>query len=155
MRAVALAVSVGLVGCSLVYVSGPPPGHKDQRMFDCTASHFVPAVDVAVAVLGLLNLGVATRDNDQQWNDLFGGNPPIARTTAIPLYAAATVIAVGSAVTGFLRVDDCRTAKDAMAERWKPPPDAAVPPPDAAMQEAEPDAADRQDAAPPDSPPER
>jgi hypothetical protein len=100
-----------------------------------------------------LNLGVALKDNNDDWSRLFNGNPPFGRGLAIALYGVAGGLGATGMVAGFKRTTACREAKAALLQReidapvvvpHRPPrPDAGV---DAEVDTPAPDAA-------PDAPP--
>ena len=145
-----LGLALGLGACSLVFVSGPPPDHAQRPAFDCSASRFIPVLDVAWATLMTLNLAVAVKDDDTQWNDTFGGSAPFARTIGIPLYAA---LAAGSALGswyGFVTSSRCIQAKRALEQRQLDRPIPRMPDAGPAPEPAEPapDANSAPDAAP-------
>jgi hypothetical protein len=111
MRSIALGMAMWLSGCSFVFVSGPPPHHEELPAFACTESRVAPVLDTVFALLEGANFVFAAAVDDQKWSDNFNGNPPFSRSTAIPLYAAVTLLAAGSAYYGFSNTGECREAK--------------------------------------------
>jgi hypothetical protein len=133
----ALALSVG--GCSFVFVSGPPPQHEQLPYFSCTESRVAPILDLVFGILQGANFLFAAGSSDERWAENFDGDPPIQRTTAIPIYAAVALLSAGGAYYGFTRTAACRDAKARAMLRthngnfgqppvW-PPPQGPYPPP--------------------------
>lgn len=124
-------MAMWLSGCSFVFVSGPPSNHAQLASFSCSESRVAPVLDTIMAVLQALNFVYAASIDDQQWDDNYDGDPPIGRGTVIPLYAAAALLATGSAYYGYKRTGDCRDAKaQAMMRRgWSPGQGPYVAPP--------------------------
>jgi len=133
-----------LSGCSFAFVSGPPPQHEQLPYFSCTESRVVPVLDTIFAVLQGANFIVAASESDERWAENFNGDPPISRSSSIPLYAVATLLGVGGAYYGFTRTAACRDARtQAMTrtnrnsgppQQWPPqqwPPQGPYPPPQA------------------------
>ena len=93
-------------GCSFVLVKAPPPGHQELASFDCTAEKSVPIVDAIFAGLNALSvIGIA------------GGDPIDNKGAGIGFALGIEVLQGVSAWTGDKRVDECRAAKRALAER--------------------------------------
>ncbi|HTR55653.1 MAG TPA: hypothetical protein VMJ10_33480 [Kofleriaceae bacterium] len=109
-RLLVVAVLVALEGCSLVFVSGPPPNHRDVPSFSCSQSYVAPVVDTVLTLLETVTFVTAAGDTDQLWADKYGGDPPISRSTAIPLYGVLAAIGVASMYHGYSRVAQCRCA---------------------------------------------
>lgn len=139
MRWIVLGMAMWLSGCSLVFVSGPPSHHQELPYFTCTESRVAPVLDTVLAVLEGANSVYAAAVDDQKWADNYDGNPPFARSTAIPVYAVGALLAAGSAYYGFRNTGECREAL-AMRRRqhggfgqqqWTPSPYAPPPAPDA------------------------
>jgi hypothetical protein len=143
MRTIAVALTISMTACSFPLVSGPPAHHRELPTFDCTESRLGPGLDTVWTVLQSANLLLATTKTDQQWNDLYNGNPPISRSSAIPLYAVFAALGAAGMYYGFTRTAECREAKfelraraqqpmpGAMPGTWPPPPPpgAPLPPP--------------------------
>lgn len=110
MRRIVLVLAL-VSGCSFVFVSGPPPQHEQLPYFSCTESRVAPVLDTIFAVLQGANFILATSSSDEQWADNFNGDPPISRSASIPLYAVATLLAVGGAYYGYTRTAECRDAR--------------------------------------------
>jgi hypothetical protein len=110
MRRIVLVLAL-LSGCSFVFVSGPPPQHEQLPYFSCTESRVAPVLDTIFAVLQGANLILAASVDDEQWAENYNGDPPISRTSSIPLYAVATLLGVGGAYYGYTRTAACRDAK--------------------------------------------
>jgi hypothetical protein len=137
MRWMVVVVVMCLSGCSFLFVHGPPPRYDEMAEFDCTESRAAPVVDTVLGVLQGLNLIVAAGETDQDWARIFNGNPPFERSTAVPIYAIAAAVELGSAIYGYSVTGSCRAAKAKVRDergvdpggrpRWTPPP--PVPPP--------------------------
>jgi hypothetical protein len=145
MRAIALTLAISVTGCSFAFVSGPPANHRQLPAFSCTESRVVPVLDTIWTVLQTTNLIAAAASSDQQWSDLFNGNPPLSRGAAIPLYAVVAALGAAGMYYGYTRTSECREAKEEVAGRaaqpmpngaapgtWPPPGAAPVAPPPAA-----------------------
>jgi hypothetical protein len=117
MRWLVWLLAVCSSGYSFALVNGPPPHHEQLPVFDCTESRIVPVLDTVFTVLQVANLGLAAASTDQQWSDMFKGNPPFNRGTVIPVYAAAIALGTVSAYYGFSRTGDCRDALEALRNR--------------------------------------
>jgi hypothetical protein len=141
MRRIVLALAL-LSGCSFVFVSGPPAHHEQLPYFSCSESRIAPVLDTIFAVLQGANFLLAASVSDERWADNYDGDPPIARSTAIPLYAIGALLGVGGAYYGFSRTAACRDAKELALTRaqrngppqaWPPqqpyPPQGTYPPP--------------------------
>ncbi len=149
MAAALIATLTGssLSGCSFAFVSGPPANHRQAPYFDCTSSRVVPVLDVVWSVLQTANFALAVSRSDEDWDDMFNGDPPLARGTAIPVYAILAGLGIGGAVYGFAKTSSCRAAKAELQDRvmqgggggggggygapttWPPPGLPAPPPP--------------------------
>lgn len=114
-----------LSGCSFVLVSGPPANHAQLPAFDCTTSKVGPILDTIWTVLQTLNLAVALKDSDQEWHDMYTNDPtmdpPIKRSTAIPLYIGLAGLGAAGMYYGFSRTGECREAKAELAGRTQQP----------------------------------
>jgi hypothetical protein len=133
------ALALSLSACSFVFVSGPPPQHEQLPYFKCTESRVAPVLDIIFAVLQGANFLVAAGSSDERWAENFDGDPPIERTTAVPLYAIATLLGAGGAYYGFTRTGACRSARSQAFVRgqrgnfgqpptWPPPQGPYAPP---------------------------
>lgn len=145
MAAALIATLTGssLAGCSFAFVSGPPANHRQAPYFDCTSSRVVPVLDVIWSVLQTANFALSVSRSDEEWDDMFNGDPPLARGTAIPVYAILAGLGIGGAVYGFAKTSSCRAAKAELSGRmmqgdgggygapatWPPPGPPAAPPP--------------------------
>lgn len=134
MRWIVLGMAMWLSGCSFVFVSGPPSHHQELPSFTCTESRVAPVLDTVFAVLGGANFVFAAAVDDQKWADNYDGKPPFARSTAIPVYAVGTLLAVGSAYYGFKNTGECREAlatrrrqNESFGQRQGPPSPYAPP----------------------------
>ncbi|HSR95688.1 MAG TPA: hypothetical protein VLM79_01405 [Kofleriaceae bacterium] len=111
MRRIVLAL-VLLSGCSFVFVSGPPANHEQLPYVSCTESRVAPVLDTIFTVLQSLNVIYAASVSDDRWAENYDGDPPIARSTAIPLYAVGALLGAGAAYYGYSRTAACRDAKE-------------------------------------------
>ena len=136
MRTIALLLAVTLTGCSFAFVSGPPANYRQVPAFSCTESRVAPVLDTVWTVLQTGNLILAASKSEQGWNDTFNGNPPISRSTAIPLYAVFAALGAAGMWYGFSRTGECREAKaesmSRMAQPMGAPTTGTWPPPAAA-----------------------
>jgi hypothetical protein len=135
MRKAALVLVVGVAflanACSFVFVSGPPANHRQLPYFDCTSSKTVPILDTLWAGLQTANFALAVTRSDAEWDELFSGDPPVSRSTAIPLYLGLAALGVGGMYYGFTKTSKCRDAKAELMTRsmgggmqpggWPPP----------------------------------
>jgi hypothetical protein len=132
MRWIAPGMAMWLAGCSFVFASGPPPHHEALPGVTCTESQVAPVLDTIFAVLGGANVVFAASVDDHPWSSSSNGAPPFARSTAIPVYTALTLLAASGAYYGFKNTGECHEAKaQAMIreqdgsfdqpQRWRPP----------------------------------
>ena len=104
---------VALAGCSFVFVSGPPPRHRELPSFDCTTSRIVPILDTVWTGLMALNLLTTLAVNDADWDKQFAPNdPPFSRTSGTVGYAVAAGVGAAGMVYGYLKTGACRRAKE-------------------------------------------
>ncbi|HEY5927941.1 MAG TPA: hypothetical protein VIV11_39915 [Kofleriaceae bacterium] len=144
LRAAILVMAMS--GCSFALVSGPPANHRELPSFDCTTSRLGPGLDVAWSILQGLNIATAASQSDAEWDDMYGGDAPLARSTALPLYVALAGLGVAGMYYGFSRTGSCRQAKNELVARqmqpggmqpqpgvgtWPPPAAPVGPPPPA------------------------
>ena len=116
MRRIVLALAL-LSGCSFVFVSGPPANHEQLPYVACTESRVAPVLDTIFAVLQTLNFIYAASISDETWAENYNGDPPISRSTSIPLYAVGALLGAGGAYYGYSRTSACRDAKDLALSR--------------------------------------
>ena len=131
MRLLAAALAISVTGCSFVFVDGPPKRHAQMTTFDCSTSRAVPVLDSLFTALQLVNLGIAVKDTNQDWNDIYKNSPPFSRKTGGIVYAVLAAVGAGGAYYGFSRTTACRDAKADLATRQmnRPPPAAPGWPP--------------------------
>src|SRR4029079_18328000 len=80
--------------------------------FSCSESRVAPILDTIFAVLQGANFIFAASVSDERWAENYNGDPPIARSTAIRLYAVGALLGAGGAYYGFSRTAACRDAKE-------------------------------------------
>ena len=141
MRLLAAALAVFGMGCSFVFVDGPPTQHQRLPAFECSTGRTVPVLDTLWAVLQTGNLALAASKTDEEWDDQYDGDPPFSRNVAIGTYAALAAFGVAGAYYGYTTVGECRDAKAQLMLRsmtpgtfpqqgtWPPPPGALPPGP--------------------------
>lgn len=104
--ALIVAVSLGLAGCSFLFVSGPPKHVTAYTTLDCTTGRAAPGIDAALGVLSAIGTGV---ENDQGY-----------RTEYIVAGLAWTAVYAASAIYGNIVVGSCQDAHekhDALVEQ--------------------------------------
>jgi hypothetical protein len=121
MQRVGVLFTVMLSGCSFVLVSGPPSNHQQLPSFECTTSRLGPGLDTVWTVLQTLNFVTTLSRTSQEWDDVYGGNPPFSRSTALPLYAGLAALGAAGMYFGFSRTSECRSAKSALNARVMQP----------------------------------
>jgi hypothetical protein len=121
MQRVGVLFTVLLSGCSFVLVSGPPSNHQQLPSFECTTSRLGPGLDTVWTVLQTLNFVTTLARTEQEWNDQFTGEPPFARSTALPLYAVMAGLGAAGMYYGFSRTGQCRSAKAELNNRITQP----------------------------------
>jgi hypothetical protein len=128
MRAIALTLAISVTGCSFAFVSGPPADHRQLPAFSCSESRVVPVLDTIWTALQTTNLITAAVSSDKSWNDLYGGNAPLSRGAAIPLYAVFVALGAAGMYYGYTRTSECREAKaEAAGRAMQPMPNGAAP----------------------------
>jgi hypothetical protein len=94
------------LGCSVLFVQGPPPNHTSLRYFDCTSSRMPPISDgVLGGLVALGSLGAAEEARAT-------GESQIAL-----VWTGVGLGLLGSAVYGWMKTDTCRAAKAALSVR--------------------------------------
>jgi hypothetical protein len=93
-------------GCSFLFVNGPPRDHERRASFTCTESNAWPVVDAIWA--GLNGIGAASAANDEM-------NPDKDQIIAVGV--GWLLVSGISAVYGFGKVSDCKTATGHRDER--------------------------------------
>jgi hypothetical protein len=108
-------------GCSFLFVSGPPADHARMASFECSESNAVPVLDTIWA--GLNGLGAISVAGDNT-------NPNQGQIAAVGI--SWLVLSGISAIYGYSRVSQCKTARHQRDERYadSAPPEAmpAAPP---------------------------
>ena len=104
-------------GCSFARVSGPPANHAELPAFECTTSRLGPGLDTVWTILQALNIATAASQTDAEWADMYNGDPPIARGTALPMYVAFGALGAAGMYYGFSRTSRCRDAKSQLVGR--------------------------------------
>ena len=115
-----LELGVATSGCSVLFVDGPPPRPR-RPDFDCSSTYGVPALDTAIALLGLgfLAMRGSAITNGLSPHDGF-------------LLGFSVTFAV-SAIDGYQQVYSCREALDEAApppetpHHYRPPPSRPAP----------------------------
>ena len=105
---VPLSLTVILSGCSFLAVNGPPRNHETMTSFECTESRATPIMDGLFGGLYLVS-ALTLRGEEPVWAS---GEAWVQ----IAGLAPAGLHGV-SAVVGFVRVNDCRAAREALARR--------------------------------------
>lgn len=104
-----MVMALSLSGCSFVFVRPPPPDNEPRER-GCTESRAAPVLDAIFAALQGANLVYAVASSDAEWANTFGGDPPLSRGAAVPLYALATAVGTFGAYYGFHNTGVCREA---------------------------------------------
>jgi hypothetical protein len=155
-RAIALLCAAGLgavnIGCSFVFIDGPPTEHAKMSYFDCTSTYGLPVADGLFALTGAVGAGEALGQSKQAYADKNGG---ASRNAAAGIDIAFAALGAASAVYGIVQTARCDRAKDDLKARIFAPtlhrPD--LPPPVPAPAPASPPTAPPAPASPPTTPP--
>lgn len=104
LLACALAVGSG-GGCSFAFVTPPPHAPQPQQQIDCTTNYVGPIVDTVLATLGgMLSLLVLSGPCIDVCEES-------AKTKGLLLALPLFVLPTASAVYGYSKVNDCRSAR--------------------------------------------
>jgi hypothetical protein len=105
----ALLAMLSSTGCSLLFVTGPPPPEMNVPYWqvECTNSYTLPVIDVLWTSLGLLTTGIAISRSDADYRGSFQ-----TRNQAIASGFGSILLYGISSGVGFSRVSACN---DAMA----------------------------------------
>lgn len=118
--AATLALAAALApasGCSLLFVTGPPADHRQLTYFNCTSNPVLPIVDTAVAAWMTGIFINAAMQSEIDYVD-----KGYSRSEDMTYSAIVGGVALTSALVGYIRVSECRTAQDELALRPQPPP---------------------------------
>jgi len=116
-RAIALLwVGLGAVniGCSFVFIDGPPTDHAKLSYFDCTSTYGLPVADGLFALTGALGAGEALGQSKQAYA---AKNDGASRNAAAGLDIAFAGLGAASAVYGIVQTARCDRAKDDLKAR--------------------------------------
>lgn len=98
--------------CSWLFVEGPPAG-ATGRYIPCTDSKTLPVLDVIGMSLQAMALGAALGSDEASYRLTYG----YSRNTGIAVNLFWSAIFMGSAHSGFKRVQQCRDARFAAADQ--------------------------------------
>lgn len=106
--AVILALlAIGTSGCGFIFVNGPPENHQQMEYFNCTESEVGPTLDGIWAGLNAAGATTAAINPDEYRN----------HETIIASGVTWTLVSGAASIVGQNKVNDCRDAKRALAER--------------------------------------
>jgi hypothetical protein len=120
LRLLAVSSLVGLSGCSLMFVDGPPSAHASMQSFSCDESRVWPVIDGGFAALSAISMLTAETKVDTIYSLFgFGGYDTSTshKSEQIAAGALGLVVHGTSAVIGFRRVQQCRRAYAELRER--------------------------------------
>lgn len=108
-------------GCSLLFVSEPPPTHAQMPYFTCTSSNVLPVLDMAWGTLNGIGALSALSASPGTYED---------QNQVVVIGTAWFLLSSLSARTGFQRTRNCREATEQLFLRnarsaLSPPADAA------------------------------
>ena len=106
----AVNVLLGLAagpGCSYVFVEGAPPESAKAIQVDCTTNFWAPIVDTLVASIQTVRVFGAASASDADYRGAL-----LSRDWNLGIGASALAVFGTSAIFGYLRVSECRAAKD-------------------------------------------
>lgn len=103
----AAAIACGGAGCSLAFVNGPPPNHRQLPFFDCTSSNVLPTVD-------LLFAGVAAVD---AVGGTAGASGLPSSRTELAGFAVEAAVFAASAAYGYGKTSACKKAQTELFAR--------------------------------------
>ena len=109
-------MSGSTLGCSFMFVSGPPDDQRGTRSLTCTTSRGWPIVDTLLASYQLVRTGVALSRSDADY-----ANSQLSRGADIAIGASLLAVTALSAGVGYSAVSKCEEAH-ALADTWQPPP---------------------------------
>ena len=96
-------------GCSYAFVEGPPPPSANAGLVRCTTGMWAPVLDSAVAGLQSVRLLLAANASDADYDY---DQATLSRDWDLGIGIAMLTVFGSSAVFGYLRVTECRAAKD-------------------------------------------
>jgi hypothetical protein len=114
----AAAIACGGAGCSLAFVNGPPPNHRQLPFFDCTSSNVLPTVD-------LLFAGAAAVD---AIGGTAGASGLPSTRTELAGFAVEAAVFAASAVYGYGKTSACKKAQTELFARTPSTPMFGYPP---------------------------
>lgn len=114
----AAAIACGGAGCSLAFVNGPPPNHRQLPFFDCTSSNVLPTVDLVLA-------GVAAAD---AVGGTAGASGLTSSRTELAGFAIEAAAFAASAVYGYGKTSACKKAQVELFARTPSTPMPGYPP---------------------------
>lgn len=105
-----------LVGCSALFVTGPPsssdPPPPLDRPLECTTSDAAPLVDTAIVGVQAVRVVYAAQAKDHEYRDF-----PINRTADLSIGASLLTLFTISALYGFSTTSECSKAKQRHAHK--------------------------------------
>jgi hypothetical protein len=114
----AAAIACGGAACSLAFVNGPPPNHRQLPFFDCTSSNLLPTVD-------LLFAGAAAVD---AVGGTAGASGLPSSRTELAGFAVEAAAFAASAVYGYGKTSACKKAQGELFARTPSTPMLSYPP---------------------------
>ena len=106
-----LIFALGIGGCSLAFVRGPPEDHATLSEFECTDSRTLPIIEgVWTALFLAAGISELVAPTDE-WSKVSG-----------PANVGLGVLLGASSYAGFARVSRCRSAIEELRERSTIPP---------------------------------
>jgi hypothetical protein len=115
-----LLAATACVGCSFVFVTGPPsgpPSDPREPVPECTTSVLFPVLDGAgAAIAGISIVAIATADRGEA--TLYGTE--MEEEAAIAVSATQLAVFGAGAVYGFIQTSRCRSYREE-TEKVRPP----------------------------------
>lgn len=100
-------LTIGTSGCGFIFVNGPPENHQKMEYFNCTESEVGPILDGIWAGLNAAGATTAAINPDEYENS----------GAIITSGLIWTGVSGAASIVGQNKVNDCRNAKRALAER--------------------------------------
>jgi hypothetical protein len=103
MKIVVAVASVALVSCSAVLTEGPPSDYRRRREFDCSTRRAPAVLDTLLAAGAAANLVAAAAVKQGEYPGMNKGTSLLAGSALLGAY-------IGSAIFGYVTVNQCRDA---------------------------------------------
>jgi hypothetical protein len=100
-------VAAALVGCSPIFVQGPPSTYQRGVVPECTTGHAAPVLDAVMVGFQAVRVGYAASQDDSDYVDF-----PISRGADIALGTGLSIAFLAFSAYGFTATSDCAKMQD-------------------------------------------